>query len=84
MSMSSSATQDDPRQVIKDVAAIVGGVRRDDYLLDRGTFATCWSIYCETESDCIDAIEEAAANGLRGSRMDAHTWGFVAYWPAVH
>lgn len=73
-------THEEQIMAVEDVAAIVGGEVRDNYS-GRGMFGqTCYGIDTDSPADAIDA---AAAMGLRGAKTDSMGKGHIVYWPDV-
>lgn len=67
-------------KAIERAAANVGGTVRNDYS-GRGMFgARCYGIDCD---NAARAIEEAAALGVRGAKVDNMGMGWIVYWPSI-
>ncbi|MFM7010086.1 MAG: hypothetical protein ACKO0Z_12275 [Betaproteobacteria bacterium] len=73
-------TTEEQIQIIRDVADAVEGDFTDTYS-GRGMYGkTCCGVICKHEQD---AIEEAAAMGLRGASIDNMGRSMIVYWPRV-
>lgn len=65
---------------LEQTAEAVGGSVQREYS-GRGMFgASCYGIACDSPTDCI---EEAAARGVRGAKVDQLGKGFIVYWPGL-
>jgi hypothetical protein len=79
LTMATNATKTD-REIIEEVAEIIGGSVRYAYS-GRGMYdATCLGIICDSSQDCI---EEAESLGLGGAVVDSMGKQFIVYWPKV-
>ena len=68
-------------EIIRDVAAAIGGAVEEEYS-GRGMYGkTCFGIDCDDDQT---AIEEAAERGLKGASRDSLGKGFIVYWPSVN
>lgn len=65
---------------LEQTAGAVGGSVQREYS-GLGMFGQCcYGIACDSPTDCI---EEAAARGVRGAKVDQLGRGYIVYWPGI-
>lgn len=66
-------------QKLRQTADECGGLVRQ--YSGRGMMGSyCYAIDCDDQVACI---ESAAANGLRGAKVDTMGKGYIVYWPHI-
>lgn len=69
------------RDILKEIATVVGGTISDNYS-GRGMFGKkCCGIICDNMNECI---EEASSRGIKGARTDNMGKGYIVYWPEIN
>lgn len=67
-------------EAVRKTASEIDG-RVESKYSGRGMFGkTCYGIVCD---DRIQCIETAAANGLKGAKVDQLGKGYIVYWPDI-
>ena len=65
---------------VEAIATEIDGTVRPDYS-GRGMFGkTCFGIYCNNVTECL---EVAGSHGLRGAKYDNMGKGYIVYWPGI-